>query len=106
MKNLQSFKDQQGRKSNVYLLESEKDFYFITADNNDTFYYKDYQFKVRYHKCDVYGNPLYKLQISKNFRYITDQLKGKVYKCYLNKNYCLIQSYDISEDAKRLITSL
>ncbi len=106
MKNLQCLKDQEGRKSNIYQLESEKDFCYITTDNNDTFYYKEYQFKVRYHGYDVYGNPLYKLQISKNFRYITEQLRGKVYRCYVDKNYCLIQSYNVSEDIKRLITNL
>lgn len=37
MENLQCLKDQEGRKSNIYLLESEKDFSYITADNNDTF---------------------------------------------------------------------
>lgn len=30
MKNLQCLKDQEGRKSNIYLLESEKDFSYIS----------------------------------------------------------------------------
>lgn len=94
------------KASNVYEIENLNEVKNIYADSNDTYYYKNYQFTLVRVNNDINGNPLYKITLSKDFEYITAQLKGLVTRTYVSKNYGLIQSYNLQDDLKRIFEKL
>ena len=97
----------EGNGFNIYELDSIKDLGSIYSDDKDnTFYYKDYQFKVWRVNNDINGNPLYKFYLSKNFENVNYKLKGLVYRCFASKRYSLIQSYNIAESINTIINKL
>ena len=98
----------EGNGFNIYELDNvKKDLGSIYSDdNNNTFYYKDYQFKVWRVDNDINGNPLYKFYLSKNFESVNYKLKGLVYRCFVSKGYSLIQSYNIGESIGYIINKL
>ena len=97
----------EGNGFNIYELDNIKDLGSIYSDdNNNTFYYKDYQFKVWRVNNDINGNPLYKFYLSKNFENVNSKLKGLVHRCYISKGYSLVQSYNIGESIDTIINKL
>lgn len=92
--------------SNVYQLENIKELGNVYADNNDTYYFKEYQFTIIRVKNDINGNPIYKFTLAKDFAYITEKLKGLVTKCYISKNYGLIQSYNLESSLVNIFNKL
>ena len=98
----------EGNGFNIYELDNiKKDLGEIYSDDkNNTFYYKDYQFKVWRVNNDINGNPLYKFYLSKNFESVNPELKGLVYRCYISKGYSIIQSYDIGRSIETIINKL
>ena len=98
----------EGNGFNIYELDNiKKDLGEIYSDDkNNTFYYKDYQFKVWRVNNDIYGNPLYKFELSKNFESVNYKLKGLVHRCYISKDYSLVQSYDIGRSIDAIINKL
>lgn len=103
MKELQFFEKDNAR---IWEVESVKDLDRVYADNNDTYYYNEYQFKIKRVNNDINGNPLYKIQLSKNFEDITSSLKGLVYRCYPSKKYALIQSYNLSNSLENIFSKI
>ena len=98
----------EGNGYNIYKLDNiKKDLGSIYSDDkNNTFYYKDYQFKVWRINNDINGNPLYKFYLSKNFESVNAELKGSVYRCYISKGYSLLQSYNVGETINTIINKL
>lgn len=96
----------EGINYNIYELETIKELQNVYADNEDVYYYKEYTFRVKRVKNNVNGNPLYKIQLSKNFEDATAYLKGLVHRCYPNKKYALIQSYNLSSDLSFIFNKL
>ena len=76
-----------------------------STDKNNTFYYKDYQFKVWRVKNDINGNPVYRLQLSKDFEDITYKL-SQYARYYKKNNFVRLQSYDIAKEIEELIEKL
>lgn len=77
-----------------------------SMSDEDTCYYKDYTFKVKRVNNDVYGNPLYKFVLCKDFENITSELKGLVYRAYVTKGYALIQSYNLSSSIESIFNKI
>ena len=77
----------EGNGFNIYKLDDiKKDLGSIYYDDKDnTFYYKDYQFKVWRVNNDINGNPLYKFYLSENLENVNSKLKGLVHRCYISK---------------------
>lgn len=96
-----------GVNYNIYEIETLKDLDVIYADSKkDTYYYKDYQFRVWRVNNDINGNPLYRLELSRNYKNITNELKGLVKRVNLQKGYGLIQSYNLESDLNRIFKNL
>lgn len=94
---------------NIILLESREDFDSIHGDGSDAmvrFYYKDLQFTVYGRKNDIYGTPTYKINISQDYKDITEELKGKVYRVYKSKRYVLIHAFNLSDTLYKLMEQL
>lgn len=97
----------QEQNYNFYELESLKDLETVYADSKkDIYYYKEYQFKIWRTKNDINGNPLYRLELNRNNRNITRELKGLVKRVNLQKGYGLIQSYSLEDDLSIIFKSL
>ena len=94
--------------STVWEIESLENLNQLTSliSDNDICYYKNYTFKLKKVCCNIYGNPMYKFILSKNFENITNELKGLVYRAYISKGYSLIQSYNISDSIKRIFKTI
>lgn len=74
--------------------------YLIDASNNNDESYQDYS--LRRVKNDIYGNPLYKLTLTKGqFKH-----SEKVHRNYSSKDYYLLQSYNIKSDLDRFFLEL
>lgn len=74
--------------------------YLIDASNNQDESYQDYS--LRRVQNDVYGNPLYRLTLTKGeFKH------SKIaHRNYRGSQYYLLQSYNIKSDLDRLFTDL
>ena len=76
-------------------------------ENKEIIYcYKNYEFTIERVKNDINGNPLYKILLFENAKSINENLKGLVYRCYINKGYSLIQSYDINKSLENIFEKL
>ena len=94
--------------SRVWEIETLEDIHDViyTMNPQDTCYYKNYTFKIERVNNDVYGNPMYKFQLFKDFTSINESLKGLVTRCYKTKGYSLIQSYNISQDIEYIFNKI
>lgn len=93
----------------VYVMESLNDFDCISVNYHDSWYhYNDIIVKVKRVNNDMFGNPLYHVTLSKDFENMTYRMKGcpSVYRCYSSKGYCTVQSYNIQDSIKKMVTYL
>lgn len=78
----------------------------IKASESILYSYNNYEIMIYRVNNDINGNPLYRIYLSENFESINEKLKGLVYKCYCNKGYSLIQSYDINKSLENIFEKL
>lgn len=95
-----------GKDSNIYQLDTLKELGNIYVDDNNTYYFKDYQFTIVRVKNDINGNPQYKFTLAKNFEYITEKLKGVATRTYVNKNYAILQSHYLEKTLTTLFEKI
>ena len=107
MKTLQTGKTFDQENYAIYQIEDTNDFGKIRTDSIDnTYYFGDYQFRVEQVNNDVYGNPLYKVQLYESYRNITHMFKGMVHRVYSTKGYALVQSYNLGDTLKGLMEKI
>ena len=79
----------------------------VIPNKNTTYFYKNYSIELHRVNNDINGNPLYKIELCKDYIYnINSKLKGLVYRCYNKKGYSLIQSYDINKSLENIFNNL
>ena len=93
----------------IFVMESLDDFNNIRVGSQDTYYhYNDLIVKVRRVNNDMFGNPLYHVTLSKDYENMTYRMRGcsAVYRCYGSRGYCTVQSYNIQDSIKKMVTYL
>ena len=78
----------------------------VVPTEKKLYVYNNYEIMIYRVNNDINGNPLYKILLSKDSMDVNYLLKGLVYRCYKNKGYSLIQSYDITNSLERIFESI
>lgn len=76
----------------------------VYAADNTLYSYNDLYINVIRSNNDVYGNPIYRIQLfNESFENVTSYFKGKIGSYYKSKQYLRVQSYNLSNTLENII---